>query len=505
MKQTILLIMSLSILFQFMAAYLAVRLILVSGAIAAWIFLASGFVLQGVRRAIALQHLLSGNQQGDMTVEVLGMVISLLMLCGIWKFGPLFADIKRTHQDLLDRQSELAALNRSLEEEVVERQQLEESLRNTNTILEKTFASLDESIFIVETGTGRILDANVTVERMFGYSRDELLGANTTCLHLTTEMADRFRREMLQAYADKGVFETRYRMRRKDGTDFDSEHLASPILYEQGDVKNHVSVVRDITERKRFEDELRSLNEELDQRVAQRTMDLQRLNRELETFCYSISHELRAPLARLQGFSGALAESPEARHSGALTYLSERIGVASLRLRSVIDSLLLMNRLARTEVLKEPVNLSVLSGQTARELLAETPERSVRLEIAPDLLVQADRSMLTICMRNLIGNALKYSAKVPEAEIEIGRTEVAAEPVYFVRDNGAGFNMSFADKLFEPFCRLHSEVEFEGSGMGLPIVQRIIERHGGRIWADAAEGKGATFYFTLGERVKGEG
>jgi light-regulated signal transduction histidine kinase (bacteriophytochrome) len=306
-----------------------------------------------------------------MTVEVLGLLITLLMLCGIWKFGPLFADIKRTNKELLERQNDLTELNHDLEEEITERQILEESLR--------------------------------------------------------------------------------------------------------------------------------AANEELDQRVALRTSELLRLNKELESFCYSISHELRAPLARLQGYSGVLAESAETADPEQLGHIAARISVASLRLRNVIDSLLLMNRLSRTELKCEQVNLSELATQIIEEQPAVLPGRSVDVRIAPDLIVQGDGRMLDICLHNLISNALKYSSRIAKAEIEIGSTEISGRPTFFIRDNGAGFDMAYADKLFEPFCRLHSEDEFEGSGMGLPIVQRIVERHGGRIWAEAVEGKGATFYFTLGE------
>ncbi|MBT0662851.1 hypothetical protein KI809_00930 [Geobacter pelophilus] len=370
MRQTILLIVIMAITSQFLAAFLAIRLIRVSGAYAAWIFLATGFVVQGVRRAVTLKQLLSGQQQGDLTLEVLGLLISLLMLCGVWKFGPLFASIRRAHTELLDRQQELAGLNRDLEDEVAERLMLEESMR--------------------------------------------------------------------------------------------------------------------------------SINEELDQRVALRTSELNRLNNELESFCYSISHELRAPLARLQGYSSLLTETAETADREQLRHVASRIGIASARLRNVIDSLLLMTRLSRAEVKTEPVKLSELAAEIMEEQLAAQPGRIVDVRIVPGLTVQGDRRMLTICLRNLLGNALKYSSRVARAEIEFGILDSSDQPVFFIRDNGAGFNMAYADKLFEPFCRLHSEEEFEGSGMGLPIVQRIVERHGGKIWAEAAEGKGAIFYFTLG-------
>lgn len=244
--------------------------------------------------------------------------------------------------------------------------------------------------------------------------------------------------------------------------------------------------------------QLEELNLSLEQRVAERTAELERLNRELESFCYSISHEIQAPIARLDGFSAAIAESVQGSGSDEVVYLAERLGVACQRLRSVIDSLLVMYRLGSTEIETESVDLSELCGQILGELEENAAGRNLRVTIAPNVVVQGDRQMLDTCLRHLLGNAVKYSARNPEAAVEFGKSVLAEETVFFVRDNGVGFDMAFAGKLFEPFSRLHTESEFEGSGTGLPTVQRIIERHGGRIWAEAQPGKGATFFFTLG-------
>ncbi|MBT1076658.1 CHASE domain-containing protein [Geobacter grbiciae] len=242
--------------------------------------------------------------------------------------------------------------------------------------------------------------------------------------------------------------------------------------------------------------QLEDLNLSLEQRVAERTAELERLNRELESFCYSISHEIQAPIARLDGFSTAIAESARDAGSDEVLYLAERLGVASRKLRDVIDSLLVIYRLGSTEMEMVPVDLSQLCGQILDELREH--ERTIKVTIAPDVVVQGDHRMLETCIRHLLENAVKYSARNPEAAVEFGEIIQPGEAVYFVRDNGVGFDMAFAGKLFEPFCRLHCESEFEGSGTGLPTVQRIIERHGGRIWAEATPGNGATFFFTLG-------
>lgn len=244
--------------------------------------------------------------------------------------------------------------------------------------------------------------------------------------------------------------------------------------------------------------QLEDLNLSLEQRVADRTAELERLNRELESFCYSISHEIQAPIARLDGFSRAIAEAVKAGGPDDDTvYLASRLEVASQRLRHVIDSLLVMYRMGSIEIEREPVDLSELCGRILGELLANGTGRTITTTIAPGVMVQGDRRMLDTCLRLLLENAVKYSAGNPETAIEFGKTEHAGETVLFVRDNGVGFDMTYADKLFQPFSRLHNEPEFEGSGTGLPTAQRIIERHGGRIWCEAEPGLGATFFFTL--------
>jgi light-regulated signal transduction histidine kinase (bacteriophytochrome) len=256
---------------------------------------------------------------------------------------------------------------------------------------------------------------------------------------------------------------------------------------------------RDITERKQIEQQLQSLNASLEERVAHRTEDLLRLNQELESFCYSISHELRAPIARLEAFCRVLTECVADGKPDELLHLAERIEVSSVRLKSVIDALLQMNRISRSAIDREQLDLSKMSQQIMNEILENAGNRSIQVTIAPGLVVQGDRTMLGICLQNLLGNAVKFTARTEDAMVEVGMINQSGATVYFVRDNGAGFDMAFAEKLFEPFCRLHAECEFEGNGIGLAMVQRIIERHGGNVWAEAEPGKGATFYFTIGE------
>lgn len=246
------------------------------------------------------------------------------------------------------------------------------------------------------------------------------------------------------------------------------------------------------------QNEVRRMNAELEQRVMERTRQLENANRELESFAYAVSHDLRAPLRSLSGFSQILRESsPEGLDEKSQHYL-QRIQDAAQRMSSLIDDLLGLSRISRIELVARPVSLSQISADAAAALRERCPEHRVELEIAPNMNVNGDPRLLRIAMDNLLGNAWKYTGPTPHPRVSVGVQPGEHGPVYFVRDNGVGFDMAYAGKLFAPFQRLHAESEFSGSGIGLVTVQRIVARHGGRIWAEAAPGKGATFYFTLG-------
>lgn len=265
----------------------------------------------------------------------------------------------------------------------------------------------------------------------------------------------------------------------------------------------NVQQARFISERREMEKELQLLNAELEKRVALRTAELERLNRELESFCYSISHEIRAPIARLTGFSRAISESVADADIDTLKHLAERTEIASERLRSVIDALLTKNRLSRARLSLEHVDMSALCREIVIELRETAGERVINAVILPGVTGYADREMIWLCLKHLLANAVKYTSRKPKAVIEFGRSGDAGSEIYFIRDNGDGFDMEFADKLFKPFSRLHNEEEFEGSGFGLALVHEVIERHNGRIWAQSSPGKGATFFFTLGTQSPG--
>jgi signal transduction histidine kinase len=249
------------------------------------------------------------------------------------------------------------------------------------------------------------------------------------------------------------------------------------------------------------QDRLRKARDELEVRVRQRTAELEAANRELEAFSYSVSHDLRAPLRSIDGFSQILQEDCADKLSAQDQEILQTVRDAAQRMGQLIDDMLMLGRVTRGELRFAPVNLSTLVQEIVDELARREPERKVRVHIAPDVKADGDASLLRIALENLLGNAWKFSAKREEATIEFGLLEQGGERVYFVRDNGAGFDMAYATKLFTAFQRLHSQSEFPGSGVGLAIVQRVIQRHGGRLWAEAEVDRGATFSFTLDERA----
>lgn len=270
-----------------------------------------------------------------------------------------------------------------------------------------------------------------------------------------------------------------------------------PIFRPDGKVEGLTFIILDITEKKQVEDQIRRLNAELELLVQERTAQLETSNQELASFSYSVSHNLRAPLRAIDGFSLALLEDYEgALDEQGQDYL-RRVRAASQRMEILIDALLRLAAIARQKVAREPVDLSSLAASVLAELQTADPDRQVELRIEPELKACGDAHLLHTAFRNLLGNAWKFSRACDPAQIEFGCLDDDEGVTFFVRDNGIGFDMRYADKLFQPFQHLHGPEVNQGPGIGLAIAQRIIQKHGGRIWAEAQAGQGATFYFTL--------
>jgi light-regulated signal transduction histidine kinase (bacteriophytochrome) len=271
-----------------------------------------------------------------------------------------------------------------------------------------------------------------------------------------------------------------------------------PFLNDQGKPRQYVAIRTDITERKAAEEKIARLNTELEQRVVERTAQLQAANHELETFSYSVSHDLRAPLRHVLGFIDLLQkEAGPSLSEKSLGHMAT-ISQATKRMGNLIDDLLAFSRLGQTKLQKEEVNLDQLVHETSNDFQMETKARNIVWKIHPLPMVRGDRALLRLALVNLVSNAVKFTGARADAKIEIGCVPGGdGETVIFIRDNGAGFDPRYAGKLFGVFQRLHTQEQFEGTGIGLANVQRIIHRHGGRTWADGVVDGGATFYFSI--------
>lgn len=262
---------------------------------------------------------------------------------------------------------------------------------------------------------------------------------------------------------------------------------------------NH-ALAEDIVARRQAEDEVKRLNAKLEQRVRQRTAELEAANDELASFCYSVSHDLRAPLRRIEGFRRMLNEELGGDQSTQANHYLSRIQVGTQEMADMIDSFLQLSRTTQGELAVRRVNLSEHVAHIVQKLRDRDPDRQVELVLENDVYADVDHRFFTMLLENLLDNAWKYTSQTDAARITFGQKQQQGKTVYFISDNGAGFNMKYADRLFAPFTRLHKSSDFDGIGIGLATVQRIINRHGGRIWAEASPGDGAAFYFSLWER-----
>ncbi len=344
---------------------------------------------------------------------------------------------------------------------------------------------------------GHVTSWNEGAARLNGYRAEEIIGQHFSIFFTPEDLRRGKPEEELRAAAAQGHYEEEARRVCKDGTSYWADVVITALRDPQGNLRGFSKVIRDITLRKETQEQIHRLNRELERRVR----ELATLNQELETFSYSVSHDLRAPLRAIAGFSQALVEDYDATLDEQGKDYTRRINAATQRLTELIDDLLMLSRVTRSEMNREAtVDLSGMAQSIAAQLQSTQPERRVQFVIQPGLVTPGDPHLLHIALDNLMGNAWKFTSKRPEARIEFGTDGTdSGNRVYFVRDNGAGFDMAFADKLFGPFQRLHSGNEFPGTGIGLATVQRIIRRHGGRVWAQGEVDKGATVFFTLGD------
>ena len=363
-------------------------------------------------------------------------------------------------------------------------------------------SALDEHAIVAITDPqGRITYVNDKFCAISQYSRNELLGQDHRIIN-SGHHPKRFMGELWATIQRGQAWHGEIKNRAKDGTFYWVETTIMPFLDQQGKIRQYVAIRTDATKRKVAEETVRRLNTDLEHKVEERTAQLEAANRELEAFSYSVSHDLRAPLRTIDGFSQAVLEDFGANLPDQGRLYLQAIRSSAQRMGSLIDDLLRLAQLTQQEMDKQVIDTGRLVHGTLNDLGFPWPDRQVEVRIGELPASSGDPVLLKQLWLNLVSNALKYTSKREKAAVEIGCKTTNGTQTFFICDNGTGFDMRHAGKLFKVFQRLHHLEDYEGTGLGLAIVQRIVQRHGGRVWAEAAVDRGATFYFTLNAENK---
>ena len=455
-----------SLILLLLGIVLAFSDIHLSGWVLGWILLSGALLVQGFRSILSysVEHGVMDATTFTFADHWMGLGFSLLIVASMYMMREVFAQ----H-------------------------------RLTNETLRMVSAAAQDAIIMTDN-EGRIALWNDAGRRIFGYGEPEARGKKLHELILPRRYHIDFKRELDAYRSALGGSIVGKTMElagvRKDGAQIVTECSISGVSIDGN--KHVICIFRDITDRKRAEEEIRRLNESLEKKVWERTRELEKANLELEAFSYSVAHDLRAPLSSIGGFSAILAAQYADKLDPAAQGYLERIQAASKRMKDVTDNLLALAHAGAVELQRQPVDLSTMAQEIATSLRAMEPQREVDILITPGMVADADPGLTRIALDNLLRNAWKFTTKTENAKIEFATTTSNGDLVYVIRDNGAGYDPALSNKLFTQFGRLHSEKEFDGSGIGLAIVARVIRRHGGRIWAEGAVGQGAAFYFTLG-------
>ena len=391
------------------------------------------------------------------------------------------------------------ALQRAINEtkEQSERKNVEHALKKRDEQLRLiTDNMLDIVVQIDSSGSIRYLSPSV--KTVLGYNLDDILNLKISELikFIHPDDLDKVKNGFEQVFS-KNTSSIEYRCKNAKDDYIWLEAIGNVLSTNSENLKGAVFVMRNINDRKIAENKLKEYHDELERMVADRTAELETMNKELESFSYSVSHDLRAPLRRIDGFSQALLEDYGDKMDEQGLYYLNRMRIASQRMAQLIDDLLELSRLTRSDIQIEDVNLSYIAENIANELKTSNPKRNVQFVIEDNITVKGDSRLLKILMENLLDNSWKFTSHKDKALINFGTKNDNGRLIYFIKDNGCGFNMDESEKIFKPFHRINSENEFPGSGIGLATVQRIVNKHGGDIWAEGNIENGSIFYFTL--------
>jgi len=450
-------------------------------------------------------------------IEILTQALAVLFdsYLRMQREATLEAERKRAQEDLKkardeleirvkERTSELSKAIKRLKKQIAERKRAEAALQESEARYRSLYTKTPVMLHSIDA-TGKLISVSDYWLQNLGYELSEVIGRRIPEFLTQASRQDAENIFLREFFKTGFLKEKELQFVKKNGEIIDVLLSAIAERDANGEIVRSMAVLVDVTERKQAKEALQKAHDELEIRVQERTAELSQVNEllankneELESFAYSVSHDLQAPLRSIDGFSKALLEDcADSLNDSGKDFLN-RVRAASQRMGHLIDDMLHLSRVSRTEMIPtKKIDLSAMAKTITQELHEEQSERQVTFVIMPEIEVSGDVHLLRIALENLLDNAWKYTSKHPRAKIEFGVTEHEGKKAYFVRDDGAGFDTKFVGKLFGPFQRLHRSNEFEGNGIGLATVQRIIHRHGGRVWAEGAVEKGATFFFTL--------
>lgn len=365
----------------------------------------------------------------------------------------------------------------------------------------RVFLDFSDYAVLMLDSKGYIVSWNKGAEYIYGYTTAEIIEKHISHFYTQAEIEKGMPEQDLKNAKEKGRYERESIRHKKDGTPFSANTILTAVFDEDGGIASFANITRDISVQKKLEEENKLLNDQLEEKVKARTQELAIVNKELEAFSYSVSHDLRTPLRAISGYSMILKEDYESQLDDEGKRILNVILDNTTMMGELIDDLLSFSKMSRLEAVHESINMNKIVQSCIHDLLKKENQDQYNITIHPLPNCKGDPSMLRQVWLNLVGNALKYTSKKSKPAVEVGTIDDSGKNIYYVKDNGAGFDMKYYDKLFGVFQRLHRQDEFEGTGLGLALAKRIVSKHSGEIWGEASPGNGATFYFYIPKTI----